>query len=187
MQASRVCLHCWHNLRVPCEENEAHVLFRCPAYHHQRCDFTRDVTATCTSELSSNFSDKSKMEFLFACQRPQDWEALGRFLARVRQIRRKMRSAMINRNAKLLELTFETQRKEWRRSGRHVCRHGVFFDETLPHPCPCTQTANVADWSRAILMPALHDELKCIVTDTFARETFQRLGVLQAEVRRRGW
>jgi hypothetical protein len=44
-----------------------------------------------------------------------------------------------------------------------------------------------ADWEHAILMPALDFELKAIVTDTFDVDQFRRLGVLQAEARRRNW
>ena len=54
----------------------------------------------------------------------------------------------------------------------------------LPMP---VYTRLEADWSLAVLMPALHNELKCIVVDTFNPHQFQRLGVLRAEVRRRLW
>jgi hypothetical protein len=36
-------------------------------------------------------------------------------------------------------------------------------------------------------MPALDEDLKCIVTDAFDLVSFQRLGSLQAEMKRRNW
>ena len=88
----------------------------------------------------------------------------------------------------LAQQEFNAVKTRWRKEGKYVCRRGVFLDAAAPsRACPCTQEASAADWNHAVLMPALHDDLKCIVTDTFARETFQRLGVLQAEARRRGW
>ena len=44
-----------------------------------------------------------------------------------------------------------------------------------------------ADWTSATLMPALDTQLKCIVTDVFDQHSYQRLGVLQAEARRRNY
>jgi hypothetical protein len=81
---------------------------------------------------------------------------------------------------------FHIVKQTWRTSGRHVCRHGVFFQQPRPH-CPCMSDADNADWQHAVLMLALNHSLKCIVTDTFDQHTYQRLGVLQAEARRRDY
>ena len=77
--------------------------------------------------------------------------------------------------------------REWRKKGKHACRHGVFFDLPLVVHCPCLQPRSEADWNHAVLMPALHEDLKCIVTDTFNASEYRRLGILQAEARRLCW
>ena len=59
-QASRVCLHCWHHLRALHEEDEAHVLFDCPAYQHQRRDFRKEITGACGAALTDHSSAMAK-------------------------------------------------------------------------------------------------------------------------------
>jgi hypothetical protein len=186
-QASRVCLHCWHHLRALHEEDEAHVLFDCPAYQHQRRDFRKEITGACGAALTDHSSAMAKWVALLSSPRRQDWEALGRFLARSRQIRRKMRIAMTETNSKRIERSIERQKQLWRRSGKYVCRHGVFFESSVEISCPCLGPSAEADWSLAVLMPAIDDTLKTIVVDTFVVHEFRRLGQLQAELRRRGW
>ena len=82
---------------------------------------------------------------------------------------------------------FSIIKKAWMRKGKNVCRHGVFFNTEGSTTCPCLLPPGEADWSDAVLMPALHSSLKCIVTDTFNEHGFYRLGVLRAEARRRNW
>ena len=146
-----------------------------------------EISADCAAQLNSPHLAGPKAPTLLSSSTPRNWEALGKFLARARQIRRKFRTEMIDRNTRFMKLSFESQRLEWRNAGKHVCRHGVFFDTTSPFPCPCLGPPLSADWSRAILMPALHNDLKCIVTDSFDQASFVRLGQLHAEIRRRGW
>jgi hypothetical protein len=82
---------------------------------------------------------------------------------------------------------FSSVKKAWTKKGKHVCRHGVFFNAGGSATCPCLLPHGEADWSNAVLMPALNSSLKCIVTDTFNQHGFDRLGVLRAEARRRNW
>lgn len=45
----------------------------------------------------------------------------------------------------------------------------------------------VTDWSKVRLMPHLDEELKVITTSNFDLNTFRRIGVLRAELKRWGW
>ena len=138
--------------------------------------------------LETAASEVEKVARMLSSRTPQDWEAIGRFLARIRQVRRRMRTAMQRLCEVLAQQDFYAVKTRWRKEGKHVCRHGVFFDAAAPsRACPCLSSSCTADWSDAVLMPVLSSSLKCIVTDTFDSHTFQRLGCTQAEVRRRGW
>jgi hypothetical protein len=182
---SRVCLHCWHFNRKPILENESHILAECPQYDAQRRDFTLEIPEQLAAEWHAADPD-DKPRLLYGSTDQKVWIALGRFLARVRQIRRRMRIDM-QRSCELRgRQEFHVIKKRWRQQGKHVCRHGVFFDAT-PDACPCLQPPLEADWSEAVLMPALHHRLMCIVTDSFNRSEYQRLEVLQAEARRRNY
>jgi hypothetical protein len=88
---------------------------------------------------------------------------------------------------RLERCSFESHKKAWKQEGRFVCRHGVFFDTSDTSSCPCLTPRREADWSLARLMPSIDEELKAITVDTFDAFTFQRLGCVQAELRRRGW
>jgi hypothetical protein len=178
-------LHCWHFLREFHSEDEEHVFFACPAYSAQRRDLITEVTAECASGISA----ASSMSLLAILQshHPADWEALGKFTARVRQLRRKMKESMQRLSVRREREEFNAVKRAWRRRGAHVCRHGVFLNVQSVVACPCTVPRLEADWSQAVLMPALDPLTKCIITDTFDPLTFRRLGVLQAETRRLRW
>ena len=77
------------------------------------------------------------------------------------------------------------RKRTWRVEGKHVCRHGVFFNSQPLPKCLCLLPRETADWDDAVLMPVLNARL--IITDAFDAHTFERVGCLQAEVRRRGW
>jgi hypothetical protein len=94
---------------------------------------------------------------------------------------------MAQQSEKIESASFDSQKRAWRASGKHVCRHGVFFDTRGTIACPCMEPQIAADQNMAVLMPVISDELKCIVVNTFDQHQFNKLGVLQAEVRRRGW
>ena len=187
IEASRVCLYCWHNRRQPILECEAHIVAECPLYNAQRRDLTLEVSSQLASLWHAADSPGDKLKLVIGAPEPRDWQAFGRFLARVRQVRTRLRADM----QKLCELRsrreFHAAKNKWRREGRHVCRHGVFFDSPPAACCPCLAPSSDADWIHAVLMPALDPALKCIATDTFKRHEYQRLGVLQAEARRRDY
>ena len=187
IEPSRVCLHCWHVFRKAHLEDETHVLFHCPAYATQRRGFLSEVSAECASKISTNDPDHTAINVVLSSQIAVDWQALGRFLSRVRQIRRRRRLELQRIAERYKTLHFDNIRRQWKREGRYVCRHGVFFTVPPVGECPCLSPQHEADWALAVLMPVLHDELKCIVADTFDPHQYQRLGVLQAEMRRRNW
>ena len=187
LDGSRICLHCWSTSRSLFLEDEAHVLVECPLYRLQREDLQRELAESTRAPYKTKESKKEILALLLNTDRQQDWKGLGKFLARVRQLRRKMRRNMQHRCADYESRCFDSVKAHWKREGRHVCRHGVFFGAGFRAPCPCLSPASTADWSTAILMPALDTNLKCIVTDSFDRSEFMRLGLLQAELRRRQW
>jgi hypothetical protein len=187
IEAKRVCLYCWHNHRQAELEDEAHVILECPHYDSQRRDFIGEISEGLASSLQSAVISDKKIEFLYGAATSKDWQAFGRLLARIRQVRRRMRKS-VQKTCELLDKQeFHNVKRTWQKSGKHVCRHGVFFRQHPQSYCPCMSDDDDADWQHAVLMPALNGSLKCVVTDTFARHTYQRLGVLQAEARRRNY
>jgi hypothetical protein len=90
MEASRVCLHCWHRDRTLHLEDEAHMVFECALYEKQRQDLWTDLTARTCQIHRSGATSQIKLATLLSSQSRQDLAALGRFLARCRQLRRKI-------------------------------------------------------------------------------------------------
>ena len=190
LEQSRICLTCWVHRSEMHLEDEAHVMFDCWSYGAQRNDFIKELSNETSMMITTALSSESQLSVLLRSHCPRDWKAIGRFIARVRQVRRKMKINMTVRQQKILTQSFYVQKKAWRDAGKQVCRHGVFFDifDTRSRiACPCTDAPLDADWNRAVLMPTISDELKCIVVDTFDQHLYQKLGVVQAEIRRRGW
>eukprot|EP00973_Karenia_brevis_P053939 7491540-Karenia_brevis.AAC.1 len=128
---------------------------------------------------------------IFGSSNESDWEALGRYLSRVRQSRRRMKQDFIHRQSRLQKVGLESKRVAWRRSGGMVCRHGVFFSvapTTAAATCPCLNVAPPPHvWRHAAWMTVIDNDLKKLVVTRFRASTFQRLGVLRAEMIRRGW
>ena len=187
LERSRVCLYCWHHLRNLHFEDEAHLLFGCLAYASQRHDFLAEVSAKCAGDLVASSTDRESTLAIFGSQEPEDWAAFGKFTARIRQLRRRMKDAMSKINDKKMREEFGAMKLTWKREGKFVCRHGVFFDVASLDSCPCMTPPRTADWCSAVLMPALNPCLKCIVTDTFNASEYKRIGLLQAETRRLRW
>ena len=76
-------------------EDEAHVLAECQMYRDERLDLHNEVCRGMADLLAQNMNGAEQLAALLASHSPQDWEALGRFLARVRQKRRKHRNKLI--------------------------------------------------------------------------------------------
>jgi hypothetical protein len=188
LEVNRICLHCWHNLRHIHFEDEAHIVVDCPLYVAQRASLLREISAELRQSWCDAATSSARFQAIVCSAVPQDWKAIGSFLARVRQTRRRMKIGM-QRKCQLRSIhNIRTVMQEWRKEGKHVCRHGVFFSAPASSiDCPCLQDGSSADWNGAVLMPALNEDLKCIVTDTFNAHCFQRLGVMQVTARRMNW
>ena len=187
IEASRICLHCWQTERTLLLEDEAHIIFECGLYERQRRDFQVELSGNTQQYISIAPDATDRLKLLLRSWAPGDWQSLGKFLARARQVRRRAR-ANFQRMAEQQERNcFEEHKRIWRREGRTVCRHGVFFNTTEAIDCPCLMPRQEADWRLAMLMPVLNEETKNIEVDTFEVHSFQRLGCLQVELRRRGW
>lgn len=176
-----MCIYCWHHERLAVIEDETHVILEYSQYAKQRHDLTSDITDDLASRWQSTSSSMQKLESLLGAADPKDWQALGRFLARVR------RTSMQLTSEQLAKQEFHTVKRAWKNEGKHVCRHGVFFQVRPSTTCPCLMKLCEADWTSATLMPALDTQLKCIVTDVFDPHSYQRLGALQAKARRRNY
>ena len=114
IEPSRICLHCWHFFQKAHLEDETHALLRCPAYAAQRRDFLFEVSTECSAKISAQESDLTRINILVASQNALGWQSLGRFLARIRQIRRKMRIEFSRIAQTLAKLSFETIWCEWK-------------------------------------------------------------------------
>ena len=82
-------------------EDEHHVLFSCPSYNNMREDFEQDIGRDTPAAITAAPTEKTKMRVVLGSRHPQDWRALGKLLAMMRQFRRKSKA---NHN-KLQELT----------------------------------------------------------------------------------
>jgi len=188
-EASRVCISCWHFRREAFLENEAHVCMQCPQYAALRDELRRALTGNLSQRLFGMNSDHDKLMALLGSQSPADWEALGSFLGRVRQARRKVRAQFEVMETKLDRCSFVSKRLAWRHRGLFVCRHGAFFAAAQGRTCPCLspEAADHTVWRHARLMPMLDHGLRKLIAVPFDLGSYERLGVLQARLRALGW
>lgn len=183
---SRVCIVCWHYRRQIVLESEGHVFFECTHYEKPRQEFLSSISHDTISRIREQGSGTEQLTQALASPVPADWIAFGKLAARIRQLRRQLRRRFESYSQRLENKGFLQQKTQWRNAGRFVCRHGVFFRSTPLQRCGCL-CPGTADWSHAAFMPHLDEELKKLVVVKFVANNFQRLGVLQAQARRRGW
>ena len=89
---------------------------------------------------------------------------------------------------KFMRKNFAAKRAAWRIKGKPACRHGVLFAHPPADGCKCMDTSSTeADWQHARYMPAIDDDLKCIIAVRFHQQSYKRLALLQAEIRARRW
>ena len=73
----------------------------------------------------------------------------------------------------------------WRARGKHVCRHGVFFEITgHAYQCNCLNNAIADRWQAARFMPAIDDDLHMMVAVDFDDANRQTVQQLHYELRR---
>ena len=125
---------------------------------------------------------------LFSGASAEAISALGLFLARVRQARRKMKLRLEGMAKKLEAHSFAAKRAAWRLKSKKCCRHGVLFHTWPAAGCDCMNPhAGPLAWEAARYMPALDEDLKTIVAVPFHRDTFVHLAVLHHQARILGW
>ena len=163
-------------------EDEFHVICACPEHDKARTDLlthtspqhTLNSTVDVCRLLSTGDADKLR--------------AVGSFLVRLRQTRRRLKNSFEQLNEKFNTQSFASKRAAWRLNGKPACRHGVLFTHLPANGCKCMSTDSAeADWQHARYMPALNADLKCIATARFHLPTFRRLGLLQAQARALHW
>jgi hypothetical protein len=183
-----LCLYCWLWRRQVVFECEGHAFFECPHNRAPREIFLEELPPRTRERISNTMSSNTKLILCMENHTESDWACFGRFAARVRQNRRRLKNLFEDLEKRLTNTGFERQRTRWRASGKPVCRHGVFF-QTLPESgCVCMShnqsEVEAAVWHQARLMPYIDHDLRGIATVAFDRATVRRLGQLQAEVRR---
>ena len=183
---NRLCLHCWHVRREIYLENEQHVLFACPLYNTARQDFRHELFADTSQALGQANGYSEQFDVLLSSMRAGDWQALGKFVARIRQARRHMRIEFQGRTAKLKRIGYQRSKAKWISQGGTVCRHGTFFNcGSAGFHCPCTSSAPGSSeaWQQAAFMPAVDVDLRAIVAVPFNAARWQRLRPLQNRLR----
>jgi hypothetical protein len=190
VEPENVCLTCWHDLRRPIPEDETHVCMRCPLYGKARQDMLAALKPDTWETVSETPDDHDKLLVIMSSLHSSDWDAFDLFTTRIAQIRRATRKKFEQREARLLAKGFANQRRQWRASGQYVCRHGVFFAAPPNMLCACIGPASCTDksvWWKARWMPHLDADLKAITIVPFQLNGLRRLGVIQAEMKKKGW
>ena len=173
---------------MPLWEDEAHVMLECPAYNQQTTDMMMKFSAVFKAGLEKIVSNQGRLEALLSCQKIRDFTTIAKFVSRTRQRKRKLGLELALTPKILKEQSFHEKRDAWRNSGRRACRHGVLFADAPGVNCPCVNsTTSEGDWHSAAWMPAISEDLKALIAVKFEAANYKRLGVLQAELRRRQW
>ena len=136
--------------------------------------------------LRSCHGSAATLHALLTSRCPQDWEAISRFAARVCQSRRHMRKQFETRANKLRRLGFSNRRSAWRAKGKHVCRHGTFFDAPPADvQCPCLSTppSSTGVWALAKFMPEICRDTNNIIAVPFNATRWSKLRPLQNRLR----
>ncbi len=184
VDASRVCMHCWHNYRHVLLEDEVHVLLLCPRYERARGDLMQELHPTTRTAYNSTHGARWQVRLLLQSHFLEDWRAIGRFTARLRQSRRCMQQEFQKHIAKLNKISFTARKAAWRSKGYAVCSHGVFFENLSGgFQCACMQAGSTDKWQRARYMPKIDPSLRSIIVVAFQQESWKTLRTLQNTLR----
>ena len=182
-QTSAICLCCWHFRRKAALEDEFHIVCVCPEY--------QDVRDAMMTKLAPGATMNTQRDMLMALSglSGQNLEALGSFLAQVRQRRRRLKVQFERYSQQVDQQSFVVRKAAWRFKGKYSCRHGVLFRSAPAGGCKCmTMPVSLdADWEHAVYMPALCHELKIVVAVPFVKTSYERLAILRARAARFGW
>ena len=179
-------MHRWHLHREVYLEDELHVILHCGRYDRERGEFMQDLSQQMRLTQDAIVDARSKLNSFLQSTMSQDWEAFGKFAARIRQSRRRMRSEFHRRSARLLKHGHHSRKLRWSQSGRFVCRHGTFFQATnRSFQCPCMSAApsNEGAWQYARMMPAIDPDLRQIIAVPFNAASWQKVRILQNRLR----
>eukprot|EP00973_Karenia_brevis_P028805 3970824-Karenia_brevis.AAC.1 len=119
----RICLTCWIESDTLVLEDEGHICFDCPQYRTERLDFLKDLSAVTRETLSETHGSLDKLKVVMASSTPKDWTALARFLARLRQTRRRSKAKRERQDKDAAHRSWSKQKLTWQARGRFVCRH----------------------------------------------------------------
>ena len=182
IDGSTVCLSCWHFRREIFFEDEYHVVCVCPEYAKGREELLRSLPLNTTLDTSAD------LLALLGNRESAQLSATARFLARARQVRRRLKCVFERYSSSLETCSFSAKRAVWKMRRRPSCRHGVLFSRLPEGGCKCMQAVTTSeDWISARYMPSLNHELKAVVAVPFNKLHYQRLGTIQARARHFGW
>ncbi len=177
-----VCLSCWHFRRQAVLEDEFHLFCACPEYEKTRQELLNSLP---DERHLNTFND---VVCLLSARDPPVFRGVARFCIRSRQRRRQLKLLLEQFSHQIETCSFPCKKAAWRLRRRPSCRHGVLFSSMPEHGCKClAPKSSDADWALAKFMPSLNEELKVITAVQFTRQTFVRLGILQARARNLGW
>ena len=89
LEPSRVCLACWYKRRVAVLDDEGHVCIACPEHEQARTDLASEVQQELWRRILHAPDATAGLPVLLGSSCSQDWVAIGKFAARVRQQRRR--------------------------------------------------------------------------------------------------
>ena len=72
---------------------------------------------------------------MFCSHKHEEWQAFAHFVSEVRRVRRKSKQRFEGLQAACEKHEFSKRRNAWRRAGKLVCRHGVFFQRGRDAQC----------------------------------------------------
>eukprot|EP00973_Karenia_brevis_P055245 7681808-Karenia_brevis.AAC.1 len=124
----------------------------------------REVSPTTRSVIEQPGADDEKIYKMLASHCPLDWAAFGKYVARLRQLRRRIRKSLESLATKSRKGNFAARKAAWKMRGGFVCDHGVFFNKSQSRPCPCMQGATVSAWQHARFMACLDERTKTLST-----------------------
>ena len=142
----------------------------------------------CSQMITAAPTQETKMRVVLGSRHPHDWRALGKLLARMRQLRRKSKATHTKLQELVQKVGYNIRANAWRASRRWVCRHGVFWLRAQGNTCPCRRPApTTTDWVHARFMSTTHAELQSLVVEPFDLHSFCPIAELRVHMRGLGW
>ena len=150
----------------------------CPQYSEARNELLQSLPEGCS------LTTHQDLVSLLSGRLQASIEAVARFLARARQIRRRSKVALERANLRIETSNFAAKQAAWRMRGKFACRHGVLFSSIPDGGCRCMQNFHTpSDWSSARFMPSIDTELRSIVVVPFKLDSYVRINTLRSRLR----